>query len=191
MEIINDTDLFRATRTEVLQALVTNPVSGKRTFDIRKLASLPLIQSIYTESLRLHLSLNLTRTATEDIAIAGFTLPKGCTVQAPTQISHYEEAVWGTPDHRASEFWAYRHVKPSKAQDREAHFGNMLEYSISGHTGSFFPYGKFSFQSTCAIPTSSPCSQMLWNRWWRIYVPGAEPCEARDFASDSNGCRKV
>lgn len=141
MEIINDTDLFRATRTEVLQALVTNPVSGKRTFDIRKLASLPLIQSIYTESLRLHLSLNLTRTATEDIAIAGFTLPKGCTVQAPTQISHYEEAVWGTPDHRASEFWAYRHVKPSKAQDREAHFGNMLEYSISGHTGSFFPYG--------------------------------------------------
>ncbi|KAK6949293.1 hypothetical protein Daesc_009367 [Daldinia eschscholtzii] len=140
METIGDADLFHAARAEVLQALVAHPVSGKRTFDIQKLASLPLIQSIYTESLRLHLSLNLTRAATEDITIAGFTLPKGCIVQAPTQISHYEEAVWGTKDHPASEFWAYRHLKSSKDSDEKAQLGTKLEYSISGRMGSFFPY---------------------------------------------------
>ncbi|OTB17450.1 hypothetical protein K445DRAFT_74002 [Daldinia sp. EC12] len=141
METIGDADLFHATRAEVLQALVTHPVSGKRTFDIQKLASLPLIQSIYTESLRLHLSLNLTRAATEDITIAGFTLPKGCIVQAPTQISHCEEAVWGTKDHPASEFWAYRHLKSLNVRDDKAQRGTELEYSISGRMGSFFPYG--------------------------------------------------
>ncbi|KAI2619593.1 cytochrome P450 [Hypoxylon sp. NC1633] len=142
MEIIADADLFQATRVEVLQALVTHPVSGDRTFDIQKLASLPLIQSIYTESLRLHLSLNLTRTATEDFTIGGFTLPKGCTIQAPTQVSHYEEAVWGTPTHRASEFWTYRHIKVRDKRPQPGDTGSgTLASSTTGRTGSFFPYG--------------------------------------------------
>ncbi|KAI1373127.1 cytochrome P450 [Hypoxylon crocopeplum] len=136
MEVIKDPDLFQATREEVSRALVVYPTTGKRMLDTQKLASLPLIQSIYTESLRLHMSLNVTRTAKEDFTVAGFTLPKGCTIQAPTQISHCEEAVWGTPDHPASEFWAHRHVKTSGTTDAK-----RGEFSMAGRTGSFFPYG--------------------------------------------------
>lgn len=143
MEVIKDAKLFQATREEALQALVTDPVSGKRTFDMQKLTALPLFQSIYAESLRLHMSLNLTRTATETFTMAGYTLPKGCTIQAPTQISHCEEAIWGTPEHPASEFWASRHIKVSNSTNGKGEIIERQEFSLASRTGSFFPYGKF------------------------------------------------
>ncbi|RYP60190.1 hypothetical protein DL771_010600 [Monosporascus sp. 5C6A] len=141
MEVIRDPKLFQATREEALQALVTDPVSGKRTLNTQKLASLPLIQSIYIESLRLHMSINVTRTAMEEFTMASYTLPKGCTIQAPTQISHYEEAVWGTLEHPASEFWASRHVKSSRVGNAKGENIETREFSLGGRTGSFFPYG--------------------------------------------------
>jgi hypothetical protein len=145
MEVIKDPLLFQAIRDEVLSVSTLDPVSGRQVINVQRLTSLPIIQSVYTESLRLHLSLNVTRTLIEDISIAGFPLPKGCMVQAPSEISHTEEAVWGAPGHPASEFWAYRHVKPSMGAN------GPYSFSLAGSAGSFFPYGKCS-SSTSRFP---------------------------------------
>ncbi|GAW20266.1 hypothetical protein ANO14919_097670 [Xylariales sp. No.14919] len=91
--------------------------------------------------MRLHIDVLITRRATESATIAGYTVPKGSIVMAPTDIAHFDEAVWGKPDHAASEFWAYRHVQERETVDTDGRLTKKLEFSISGKSGSFFPWG--------------------------------------------------
>ncbi|KAI0398722.1 putative cytochrome P450 [Xylaria palmicola] len=122
MEIIKDPSLLKAVRDEIEAAKMTDP----------KLVSLPLLQSIWTETLRLRINLNITCDVKEPIVIDGYMIRKGSMLQAPMMVSHYDE-VWGTAEHLASEFWAERHIKPDSAGNRT--------YSLAGHNTSFFPFG--------------------------------------------------
>ncbi|KAI1087190.1 putative cytochrome P450 [Rostrohypoxylon terebratum] len=140
MELIQDLDLFQAVKKEVSQVEATRGDDGEY-FNHEKLASLPLLQSVYTEVLRLHVRVLITRTSIEPAIVAGFHLPKGSIIQAPTEVCHLDEAVWGTPDHPASEFWAYRHVKVIEPRDGSQCHTNKLKFSLEGKTGSFFPFG--------------------------------------------------
>ncbi|KAI0410195.1 hypothetical protein F5X98DRAFT_382152 [Xylaria grammica] len=92
--------------------------------------------------MRLYIDVLITRRATESATIAGYTVPKGSIVMAPTDIAHFDEAVWGRPDHPASEFWAYRHVQERETVDADGRPTKKLEFSISGKSRSFFPWGK-------------------------------------------------
>lgn len=91
MEIIRDPELFRAIREEVSQAEITDDSTG-HTFDSQQLASLPLLQSIYTEALRVHVSILITRTSVEPVTVGGYELPAGSIFQAPTHVAHFDEA---------------------------------------------------------------------------------------------------
>ncbi|KAL2016801.1 hypothetical protein VTK56DRAFT_2970 [Thermocarpiscus australiensis] len=142
MELIKDPDLFRAVKEEIKRAETSQDGSDSRVLDNRKLSSLPLLQSVYTEVLRLHVGLLITRTCTEPVTIGGYTLPKGSIFQAPTEVGHLDEAVWSTPDHPASEFWAYRHVREIEARDEKTgQIAKRLEFSLAGRSASFFPFG--------------------------------------------------
>ncbi|KAF2964595.1 hypothetical protein GQX73_g8975 [Xylaria multiplex] len=140
-ELLKDPKLFKAIKAEIKQAEISKHDSSLY-FDHKVLTTLPLLQSVFTEVMRLHVGVLITRKATESVTIAGYTLPKGSIVQAPTEIAHFDEAVWGEPGHPASEFWAYRHVKEIETTDTDGRHAKRLEFSISGKTGSFFPYGK-------------------------------------------------
>ncbi|KAF4636505.1 hypothetical protein G7Y89_g1575 [Cudoniella acicularis] len=140
IELIRDPDLFQAIKEEISQADLTDG-DDLKSLNYRKLATLPLLNSVYTEILRLHVGVLVTRTSTEPVTIAGYILPKGSIVQAPTEAAHLDETVWGTPTHPASEFWAYRHLKEVETANDAGHVTTKLEFSIAGRTGSFFPYG--------------------------------------------------
>jgi hypothetical protein len=60
------------------------------TLDMEKLGTLPLLQSILTETLRLHMNFNLIRNVNEPITINGFTLQKGAMLQAPMLVANYD-----------------------------------------------------------------------------------------------------
>ncbi|KAL5052316.1 hypothetical protein BDW71DRAFT_193674 [Aspergillus fruticulosus] len=131
MEIIADSDLHRAVRDECLAASTADPVTGARTFDAQKLLSMPLLQSLYIETLRLHISINITREVTQPITLDGYRLSAGSLIQAPSQIGHYDE-VWSAPGYPATEFWAARNLK---------HEDGKTEFTMAGRSSSFLPYG--------------------------------------------------
>jgi cytochrome P450 len=135
MEIIKSPSLLAAVRAEVAAAYETSPETGKKTINTRILLTLPLIQSIYAEILRLHVSMLVTRQVVANpIEIGGFTLEKGAMLQATTDIDHYNENVWASEGHPASEFWAERHIKVVDGKQ---------EFALAGNTYDFFPYGEF------------------------------------------------
>jgi cytochrome P450 len=132
--------LFRAVRAEVLTAFSPSPSGGQPTLNITKLLSLPLLQSILVETLRIHLSLNLFREVENPagIVIGGYRIPKGCLVQAVVSAAHKDEKRWGVEGHTADEFWAERHVKTAVKGDEER---LIPEFEVAGKRGSFIPFG--------------------------------------------------
>ncbi|KAK0614725.1 cytochrome P450 [Immersiella caudata] len=142
MEIVKRPELLQQVRDEVLTAYVTHPHTGERSIDAQMLLALPLLQSVYIEGLRLHVSLNVTREVVGPLTLEGYELEKGAILQAPTDISHREESVWGAPDHPASEFWAERHIKYVKTVDEKGGSVKMeRQFSMAGRQNHFFPYG--------------------------------------------------
>ncbi|KAI1342868.1 cytochrome P450 [Xylariaceae sp. FL0016] len=141
METARDTKMFSALRQEVQQAIVTDPTTGQTSINSQKLYSLPLLQSVYVEILRRHMSFNIVREVMEPIIMEGYTIGKGSLLEAPMQIAHHEEAVWGVPGHPASEFWAERHVKYVDSKDEDGNVTQRREFSMAGRPSSFFPYG--------------------------------------------------
>ena len=144
MEVVKDTSLLEAVREEVKEALVTDGETGARSFDSKKLLSLPLLQSVYAEAIRLHLAINITREVVQPMTVDGYTLPKHAIIQAPTTIAHYDENVWASQGHPASEFWAERHIKYHEMVDETGNTSRSREFSMSARPSEFFPYGTYS-----------------------------------------------
>ncbi|KAL0932811.1 cytochrome p450 family protein [Colletotrichum truncatum] len=142
MELLKDPSLYEAIRAEAVQALVTDPVTGRRDFDAQKLVSMPLMQSVFIECMRLHVSIAITREILEDTVMDGFHLKKGSLIQAPTNLGHFDDGVWAREGHPASEFWAERHVKYVKKED-EATGKTTTEkqFVMAGKPSDFFPFG--------------------------------------------------
>ncbi|KAF4775274.1 hypothetical protein HER10_EVM0008585 [Colletotrichum scovillei] len=141
MEVVKDRSLFQAVRQEVDSVSIIDPKTGKPTFDVGELVTLPLLQSIYVETLRMHVSINITREVMEPMELDGYHLSKGSLVQAPTQIGHREESVWGVEGHPASEFWAERHIKYVEKEDEDGKLQRVKEFAVAGRPSDFFPYG--------------------------------------------------
>ncbi|KAK2604000.1 hypothetical protein QQS21_003836 [Conoideocrella luteorostrata] len=141
MEIIKDKDLFNAVRQDALPCFETNQETGERSVDAQELISSPLLQSIYVETMRLHVSFNVSREVLQDIEIDGVIVGKGSLLQSSSQIAHYEEDVWAVEGHPASEFFARRHIKYVSVEDDSGHLTKKEQFSMKGRPSSFFPYG--------------------------------------------------
>ena len=82
--------------------------------------------------MRLRVSINVTREVVRPLEVDGYLLKPGSVLQAPTEISHYDEAIWGADGHPAAEFWAERHVK---------YVDGAPVFEMRGRPTDFFPYG--------------------------------------------------
>jgi len=134
IELARSPALFAAVREEVATAYETDPATGKKTLNISTLLSLPLLQSVYAEILRLHVSLIVLRKIASPLSVAGYTLEKGASIQAATDIDHFDDNVWGSEGHPAREFWPERHVKTVDGK---------RQFVFAGSPYDFFPYGEF------------------------------------------------
>lgn len=142
IEVFKDSSLLEAVREEITTTYVTDPETIVRNFDVEKLVKLPLLQSIFTEVLRLHMNFNVIRHVKEPLVMDGFTLGKGSMLQAPMMVAHYDEAVWGSAGHPASEFWPERHLKYVKDEDDSGKVTQKRVFSMAGRPSSYFPFGK-------------------------------------------------
>ncbi len=156
MEMVRDPALLTSIRNEVESVAVRDSSTGRRTFDLQRLVNLPLLQSVFTEVMRLHVSINLTREVTGPLKVGGYMLEKGAVMQVPTEIAHYNKAVWGVEGHPADEFWAERHIKWVEAVDEGIDMGEKNDktkmtrvpiFEIKGRPTDLFPFGKFQRNS--------------------------------------------
>ncbi|CDM29517.1 hypothetical protein DTO013E5_5153 [Penicillium roqueforti] len=142
IELIKDRTLFEAVRTEAMEAYITDTNTGAKRIDAQKLINLPLLQSLYIEIMRLHVSFNVTRKVMQPIQVDGYMIEKGALLQTCSQIAHYEDAVWATSEHPASEFWAWRHVQyVDSRDDSTGETTRQAQFAMKGRPSSFFPYG--------------------------------------------------
>jgi len=141
MEVAKDQELLQAVRKEADSAFVIDPVTSKRKIDAQKLITLPLLQSIYAEAMRLHVSINITREIMEPIKLDGYTLEKGAILQASSELAGYDERIWGVEGHPASEFWPARHIKQVEVEDEDGKLKLVPQFSMAGRSNEFIPYG--------------------------------------------------
>lgn len=129
MEIFKDPSLLQAVRDEVATV-----IQSDSEIDHQKLVALPLLQSIFTETLRLRVNFNIMRDIKQPITIDGHVIPEGVMLQAPMQVAHYNDKVWNTAGgHPAADFWAERHVRYADGK---------RTYALAGSpTSSNFPFG--------------------------------------------------
>lgn len=141
LEIVKDPALFKAVREEVADAYTIEGHADSRTLDPKNVVALPLLQSIFTEILRLHTNFNIIRDVNEEIEMDGFTLRKGSMLHAVMREAHYDEETWRRDEYPASEFWAERHIKVQKSRDEEGNVIQKRVFSMAGRPSSYFPFG--------------------------------------------------
>jgi len=141
MELNKDPELLRAVREEVASAFVTDSVTGERTLDVQKVVMLPLLQSLFTEVLRLRVSMIIMRVVEEPMSIGGVDIAKGSLIHAYSRIAHTDEDTWGAQEHPASEFWAERHIKYVEEKDKTGQLRRRREYAMAASPACFFPFG--------------------------------------------------
>ena len=110
------------------------------SLDIAALISSPLLQSIWTETLRLYTDVLITRNLTEDITLPmdedgkrTVTMHAGDNIFAPSWLGHHDDKAWSE---RApcEDFYAERFLSKDPVTGREV-------FSLSGTNGKFFPFG--------------------------------------------------
>lgn len=145
MEALQAPALLRALQEEVRQ--VFNPTD--HTIDVPKLLALPLLQSVYTETLRLHITFNMLRRTTAAVVMdPGFAIAKDALLFAPIELAHRDERSWGVPGHPAAEFWGERHVRYRAVEEGDGvenggqGEGKRAEFVMgSRDPNMFFPFG--------------------------------------------------
>ena len=108
------------------------------SLDIPTLITLPLMQSVFHEVLRLYVDVLVTRDLKEDLTLPlddgkrQVLLKKNTVVMAPSWLGHRDETLWTDPP--CDRFYAERFLKT----DPET--GKLL-FTTSGTNGRFFPFG--------------------------------------------------
>ncbi|EWC46381.1 hypothetical protein DRE_04324 [Drechslerella stenobrocha 248] len=106
INILRDPQLLAKLQKEVETAISVTP---KLTIDWPALMKLPLLTSVYQESIRLAVSNMTTRVITADTELDGYILKKGRMMVAPSRSLHLSP-VFEHPSHPATEFWAERFI---------------------------------------------------------------------------------
>ena len=140
-ELIQQPALWKAVQDEAETVFETDSRGG-RVLNMQRMLGLPLLQSVYAETLRMHVAVNITREVIGEITLAGYPLTRNSLIMAPTWIAHSNEKVWGVDNHPASEFWAYRHIRCSGVEGGEGEEKQKMEFAVPVGPNDFFPYGK-------------------------------------------------
>ncbi|KAI0873439.1 cytochrome P450 [Hypoxylon argillaceum] len=141
MEIINDPSLLEVIRQEVSEACCFNPETGDLSIDNNKIVALPILQSVYTECMRLHVSYMANRKVLLPTTLDGYHIAPGSLIQTDTEMAHLNEEFWGTENHPAASFWAYRHLKEVEVANSDGSTIKQVQFCMKGRPSDFFPYG--------------------------------------------------
>ena len=199
MEIFQDAKLLQDVRQEVSKSYSLDEITGERRLDAQSLTSRPLLQSLYTEIMRMHVSFVVTRQVLQDVEVDGYNIKKGSMIQCCSQFAHFEEATWATDDHKAIEFDARRHIKYVDSEDEQGNAVRKPQFTMKGRPTSFFPYGELQFQQPRLLATLVCLVEFLMIfddaniccRWRIFHVSRPSLCQTRDLGGNRADCYQV
>lgn len=162
LHLFEDQDVVHDLRTEI-QA--TYGQCSAAEFDIQHLSSMPLLHSIYAETLRLHsTSYTVLSAPDKDVPLGRWLLPKGGIGLISPQICHMDPNFWNTRrgTRPLQSFWAERFITdpsdPSSGPilpelaaalraQKKTPYDNITEpyVSMEGLEGSYIPYAGRSY----------------------------------------------
>ncbi|KAF2454365.1 cytochrome P450 [Lineolata rhizophorae] len=150
-----DPTLLGRLRTELRRAATDIPGSPLVGVHVPTLTALPLLNSVFHETLRFHADAMVTRDelASDMVLPVDATPPaaggrsvllrKGTTVVAPTWVAHHSEETWAAPSDKAdappaSSFCPTRFLR---AETDAASGTEKIVFSTAGTAGKLFPFG--------------------------------------------------
>jgi cytochrome P450 len=113
---------------------------------MQKLLSLPLLSSVFTETLR-RISTTPTRRLLNDLVVDGYVLKAGNSVMVPSWLAHTDEE-WSSEGHPATSFWPERFL-------RQRDSVNEKKKSISTSAPSPGKYFLSEVGAQCVLDGSS------------------------------------
>ena len=162
-EISQDPCLVENIRAELSK---TEILSSLRSFEVKTLLSLPRLQAVYAETLRLRVHVIVPReTNTENLQINKWVFPNKSTIVVSSQPAHMDSTVWNlgpNKSHPTNTFWAERFLayeyspasgpisKPSvvvttdlgeNAPEDSGSDSKAPKFVLSSTAGHWFPYG--------------------------------------------------
>ena len=162
-ETFRDIKLLARVREEIASAFRKDDEIINMKFDSQTLEALPLIKSIYAETLRLRIHVYCVRyTGNQDLEINDWVIPKERVLLVATAPAHMDETFWNTKDggYPLDTFWSDRFlVDPSDPQSgpvkptHRQHVGaidskgkttgeaGQVRFSLDGTEGQWIPYG--------------------------------------------------
>lgn len=157
IEIFRDKPLLSRIRAELAAVNFQGIASGQ---DIKTLLSLPLLQSVYAETLRLRVEVQTIFTSDqEDICINEWRFPKNSLIVVPAGAAHRDPNFWNTKngEHPVGHFWADRFLaypndrSPQNTTTGGVDLGEKLSHTATEHgkpkfvssglANSYMPYG--------------------------------------------------
>ncbi|MCJ1307351.1 hypothetical protein MMC25_000997 [Agyrium rufum] len=164
LEAMRDPTLLQRVRGEVQASFFERPERAS-DWDVQKLCSKPLLQSVFAETLRLRTIQFIVRGSDhEDFNFKNFHVPAGKVVAVDTHTAHTDPEVWGTgsPEnpHPIKDFWADRFLidptDPNSGPLKDKHnvIGDSMKdlesdnadkdavkFSLNGLGGAWVPFG--------------------------------------------------
>lgn len=162
IHLFEDQRVLARVREEIRRSFGPRPADE---FDIQRLSSIPLLHSIYAETLRLHVtSYTIVSAPDNEVPLGRWRLPKGGMGLISPEICHTDESFWNTRGglHPLQSFWADRFITDPRdsssgpilpglsaetpVRRRASNDSNTKPYvSMEGLEGSWIPYsGRIS-----------------------------------------------
>jgi cytochrome P450 len=170
VEAVQRPDLLSQALGEVLTSQSWSQLSTNSSMDIESLCNMPILQSMYAETLRLYTSLFALRSAPHgDFNLGNFTIPKDELIAVDTRVGAMNRSIWNVGDaqspHPIDQFWAERFLvypddpksgplrfnsskpkafaPPAEAFDpsHPNNNGKGPQFTMDGLSGAWFPFG--------------------------------------------------
>lgn len=164
-EIYRDPCLLERARSEVTASgFLAGSEIATSDNNLDDLVNMPLLQSVYTETLRLRTAILVVRTPErENVRLGEYLFRPGELIMAASYVAHRDVNVWnqgtGEDPHTLDEFWADRFLKPVhdnnlncheqglhdqedvKKRTQETSYQPTVKFSTEGLSKAWIPYG--------------------------------------------------
>lgn len=195
METFRDPSLLHRVRSELKSTFDAAAIS-RVEFDVDKLLKSPLLQSIYSETLRLRIQMYIMRyTDRNELRLHQWIFPKNSVVLVSTTTAQTDKEFWNTGkenNHPVDKFWADRFlVYPNdsysgpcsrKAAAAQNSANNEKQWKSSSNLASVATESEPLGATTPAIDNQPQFSLSGTNGHFIPYGGGPRICPGRHFA---------
>ncbi len=155
-DVLRNAEIFKRVLPEINACISNSSTVERPVFDVTKLCSRPLLQSIYAETLRMRIAVYIIRRAEfQETHCQNYILPRNKMVVISSHTAHMDKQNWSNgpgKSHPPEEFWADRFlVDPKELEASSVGPTDVLpsvdksergaKFSLNGLAGAWIPFG--------------------------------------------------